>query len=140
MIIRMVCGVSGSGKTWVCSQLINQYHYMEHDRYLKIADFVDAIVWAAAGTDKPAVIDCPYNETELRKQLEARGLIVRTYFINEPLAVIQQRYLARENKPLPNAAAGRVKNIAKKADKWNAPSGTAEQILEILRQEVERGL
>jgi len=129
--VYMLCGVPGSGKSWVASGL-PEYTYVSHDAHK--TGYVDKIAEAAASSDKPILADCPFAERELRSQLEKRGLVVEPKFIVEHPLVVKQRYEAREGKPVSKSTLTRARTIVEKADEWAAYRGTAEQVKEHLKK------
>ena len=58
--LYLICGVSGSGKTWVCKQLTNKYNYVPHD--LNFANIYQAISIAAQKSKNPIITECPFGE------------------------------------------------------------------------------
>ena len=139
--IYMVCGVPGSGKSWVCEQLTEKFTYVKHDDYFgklheastATRSFVAAVV-AVATKDKPVLIDCPFAERELRANLEAVGLKVKPWFIVEPTEVVKSRYYTRTGRELPKASVTRSVTIKNRADEWKAPNGPAVAVLNALKR------
>ena len=139
--VHMVCGVPGSGKSWVCEQLTERFAYIKHDDYIgqkpHLAtapnNFVAAII-AAATKDKPVLIDCPFAERELRAKIEAVGLKVKPWFIVEPTEVVKSRYFSRTGRDLPQASVTRSVSIVNRANEWQAPHGPAVAVLEALKR------
>jgi gluconate kinase len=134
--IYMVCGVPGSGKTWVCNQLIDKFKYLSHDLYKD--KLVDECVKARLdmikhGTTKHILIDCPFGERKLRESLEKLNFKVKPVFIIEDANIVKQRYEKRENKPFPNAQYARCSTIINRAKEWNTPNGKSEFILKYLK-------
>lgn len=134
-IVYMVCGVPGSGKSWVCEQLTDKFIYISHDLYLK--DLVPEIVKQSIRSDignKPFLIDCPFGERKLRESLEELNFEVIPLFIIEDPETVKRRYEARENKPFSKSNYTRCTTIAERAIEWNAVSDTSEGILVYLRE------
>ena len=134
MIVYLVCGVSGSGKTWACKQLADDFNYVPHDKhYLNI---VGALKDAhAMFPNVPLLTECPFGERPLRDELEANGFEVRPYFVVEAPNIVSMRYAQRENKPAPKNALTRAVTIMERVREWNAPYGTSEQIRVLLAAE-----
>lgn len=138
--IHMVCGVPGSGKSWVCEQLTQQFTYVKHDDHIRKGPLatsatnalVSAVI-AAATKGKPVLVDCPFAERELRSKLEAVGLTVVPYFIIEPTEIVKSRYERREGRPLPQPSVTRSVTIQERAHEWRAIWGSSEVILARLR-------
>ncbi len=134
--IYLLCGVSGSGKTWVCEQLQEQcpgkFHYIPHDKhYDKIVDVINR----EETMGKPIITECPFGERLMRDQLQAHKHTVKPYFVIEPPVVVHRRYMNREGKPLPKNAFTRASTIVQRADEWKAPKGTSSEVLELLKGE-----
>lgn len=128
--VYLICGVPGSGKTWVCKQLIGKFAYLAHDDYLK--DFVGAVTRLARVSELPIVTECPFGEREIKAKLEAAGLYVVPIFIVEEPTVIEARYIAREGKPFPRQHATRAISIKERAIEWGAFHGTSAEVLDML--------
>ncbi len=129
-IIYMVCGVPGSGKTWVCSQLLDKFEYISHDLYLK--DLVSEIGSRSLRSLKPILIDCPFGERKLKESLEEVQLEVIPLFIVENPETVKLRYETREGKPFSKSNYTRCSTISDRAKEWNAIQGTSEFILSYL--------
>lgn len=131
-IVYLVCGVSGSGKTWVCEQVADKFHYVPHDMYpLSLA--TECAYRADLYRDKAIITECPFAERVLRDTFIQRQFIVHPYFVIEAPNTCAERYLKREGKPIQKAALTRASTIVDRAIEWGAPYGTAEEILEMLR-------
>lgn len=133
--VLLLCGVPGSGKTWVLSQLGDKFAIVQNDDYIghSKAHLSGAVALAANGM-RPVLVDCPFGEREFRDALEAHGLEVYPFFIVESPAVVAERYRAREGKSAGKATLTRAVSIAERAAEWGAPAGTAEETLEHLRE------
>ncbi len=129
--VILVCGVSGSGKSWVCRQLTDKFHYVPHDEHFK--DHVRVTAHKAQTENKVVITECPFGERLTREGLEAVGIKVIPVFVVEPVELVKERYRNREGKPLPKAAETRATSIVKRAEEWNAPYGTSGEVLEHLR-------
>ncbi len=132
--VILLCGVPGSGKTWVMNQLPN-YECVHNDDYIggsrskMVRD-----VWEAARKDRTVIVDCPFAERELRQDLESMGLRVKPVFIVEEPDVVKERYEAREGKQVSKATLTRADTIVDRADEWMAIMGTSAEILHYLRE------
>ncbi len=131
--IMVVCGAPGSGKTWVCKQLIDKFEYVPHDKYIKVprSEFIDDLL--TASTRGPVVTECPFGETDLIAQVAAAGAMVDSVFIVEPVDTVAQRYRSREGKEPMKSILSRASNIEARAREWGKPFGTSEQVLEYLK-------
>lgn len=127
----MVCGVPGSGKTWVCNQLKHKYEYIAHDETETLVS--DVLKAARKNPQKKILIDCPFGERLLLESLLKNGLNVRPVFIIEDPKVVYQRYSQREKKPPSQNILTRAESILNRANEWNAERGNSSQILEYLR-------
>lgn len=131
--VYAVIGVPGSGKSWVCEQLQNQYTYVPHD--LDYESHVERTLQAAQNSDKPVLIDIPHAERSVRDALIAVGLDVQTLFIVEPVSVVAARYLSRTagKVPMTKSMLTRAVTIVSRAIEWQSPYGTSEEILGLLK-------
>lgn len=159
--VYLICGVSGSGKSWVCRQLTDKFMYVPHDRcwtHEQSCGWVpgtewkpemkDAKEWRPGATNRqppiviktamianrPVITEAPFGERLLREDLERAGIKVIPYFVIEKPEVVKARYEKRENKPIPKAAHSRAASIIDRALEWKAPWGTSEQILTKLKE------
>ena len=158
--IYLVCGVSGSGKSWACRQAAERFHYIPHDRcwvhpdkpawdpahvwaadlgdesrYLPGAksNHLEVLIAAAKLASKPLLTECPFAERNLREGLEAAGLHVIPVFVIEKPSLVASRYLKREGKKIPQAALTRADSIRHRAHEWRAFSGTSSEVLAYLK-------
>jgi len=131
--VYLICGVPGSGKSWVCNQVKDQFTYIEHDKAPSTKMLARTAANKAQESTKPLLIDCPFNETEVRHALKVLGLQVTPVFIVEHPDKVNAQYSKREGKPTPANVLTRASSIANKAHEWNALSGTSKQILEYLK-------
>lgn len=130
--VYLICGVPGSGKTWVCERLKDKFTYVPHDEYMK--QIRRALVEHSFISTKPLITECPFAERELREKLEQSKMIVRPYFIVEAPQVVKQRYEAREGKLAPQNILTRAVSIVDKVREWGAPHGTAQEVLNLLKE------
>lgn len=133
--VYLVCGVPGSGKSWVCEQLTDAFEYVRNDDYFEDEDGRFAAMLALMDSQKPILTDCPFAERVLREHLEYASFTVKPYFIVEPTHIVQTRYRKRTGQQLPQASVTRSMSIIKRADEWGAPRGTSEQVLQMLKTE-----
>lgn len=128
--VYLICGVSGSGKSWACRQLTDKFKYIPHDEYY---DKVIGVIRDMEDDGKPIITECPFGERLMKEQLESFGIKVIPYFVVEPPNVVRQRYFEREQKPIPQAALTRATTIMKRVHEWRAPHGNSDQVLEMLK-------
>lgn len=132
--VTLLCGVPGSGKTWVMSHLGQLYEQIHNDDYIgSPRSTMTRAVWEAARKDRPVIIDCPFAERELREDLNSMGLQVTPVFIVEDAETVQERYEARENRPISKANLTRAETIVNRAREWGSVMGTSDEILKLLR-------
>jgi gluconate kinase len=149
--VYLVCGVSGSGKSWACRQVAHKFNYIPHDRCWvhpnrrpeegldprwapgAVSNHLEVLVAAAKTSQRPILTECPFAERDLREKLEAHGIRVVPFFVVEPPALVAQRYFAREKKPIPKAALTRATTIRERAIEWKAPAGSSDHILHLLQ-------
>lgn len=131
MPVYLVCGVPGSGKTWVCRQVCEKFAYVPHD--LHINDHIEFVCTMAKQVKIPIITECPFAERVTKEKLEAGGCVVIPIFIVEKPEVVAERYLQREGKPLYQSGITRASSIGSRADEWGAFKGTAGEVLNYLK-------
>jgi len=158
--LYLVCGVSGSGKSWACRQAADRYHYIPHDRCWAMpgepidsklieaaqgaddsrwregakSNHADVLMAAARVAKKPLLTECPFGERPLREALEFHGIKVIPVFVVEPPHVVEGRYFSRERKPIPKSALSRATSILNRAQEWGAFHGTSAEVLKHLKE------
>lgn len=150
--VYLVCGVSGSGKSWVARQLADKFYYIPHDRCwthpkAKPAEGLDP-KWgppgcksthfetlrdAARSAERAVLSEVPFAERKLREDLEALKINVIPVFVIEDPAVIAKRYRQREGKDLAKPALSRAISIIDRAREWRAFHGTSDEVLKYLQ-------
>lgn len=130
--IYLVCGVPGSGKTWVCRQLIHKFTYVPQDFHYN--DQPEALVEGAIHSDKPIITECPFGERVLKEDLEKRGLKIIPIFIVENPEIVRRRYEAREEKECPSNVYTRAATILNRALEWEAFYGTSTEVWSYLNE------
>lgn len=133
--VFLICGVPGSGKSWVCDQLKDRFHYIAQDDFIEHEKkTLYASVFQAAKTSSvPILVDCPFGERPFREELRRRDLKVVPVFVVEHPDVVKRRYESR-GKPVYAGLLTRALSIADRAQEWNAFWGTSQQVLEYLRK------
>lgn len=126
-MIHLLCGVPGSGKTWVAKQL-SQFNHLPHDDY-PVAIYHSHLIRAARET-KPVLAEAPFRISILIEQLREHNIPVKTYYITDAEHLIKKRYEARDQKPYPKQHSTNLKKYDLRD--WDF-KGTPEQILNILR-------
>lgn len=134
--VYMVIGCPGSGKSWVCEQLQNEFTYVHHDLFIKMsgATYVNAIAKAAVDSDKPMLVEAPFSISQTKDPLELMGFKVIPVVIQEKPFVIEARYQSREGKPIPTGHITRQNTYRQRALAWGAFMGTSDEVLHHLRQ------
>lgn len=149
--VYLVCGVSGSGKSWLCRQLKDKFNYVPHDScwthpQLKPiqgedqewpqgakSTHVETIIREAKKSEKPVLTECPFGERPVKEAIEAAGVTVIPIFIIEQPGIVRLRYRARTGKSPQQSVMTRALSIRDRADEWKAESGTSQEVLDILR-------
>lgn len=135
--IWLLCGVPGSGKSWVCRQLTQRFNYIPHDEHITpgqrgvspIEKHKFALIYAAKEGMKPVIGECPFMMSVMIEELRKLGATVHPVFVLEPAHVIKERYEKRENKPIPQQHLTRVNSIAGDARKYGEYSGSSGDVL-----------
>jgi len=131
--VILICGVSGSGKTWVAKQLDpEKFAYISHDQYRD--DLPTVIQAVSETTTRPVVTECPFGERVLKEKLEKMRLEVIPVFIVEEPSLIAKRYMEREGKAIGKAPMTRATTIKDRVKEWDAFSGTSKEVLEYLEK------
>jgi gluconate kinase len=150
--VVLVCGVQGSGKSWVCRQLKRQYAYVPHDRCWthpsaqpeqgddaawgppgSKSTHVSEVISAAKHSRLPVITEVPFDERSVRDQLTGAGLQVTCVFVVEEPDVLARRYFLREKKSLPAGVQTRAAGLTRRAREWGCFSGTSDAVLKHLK-------
>lgn len=132
----MVIGCPGSGKSWVCDQLQDDFEYVHHDLFIGMAGdvYVKEIIKAAKTAKKPLLIEAPFSISAIKEPVELAGIKVIPLFIQEKPGVISDRYRRRENKEIPKGHLTRQETYKHKANSWKAFKGTSEEVYNHLKK------
>ncbi len=130
--IFLICGVPGSGKTWVSEQLKDQYEYVPHDKH-PIESYGSVLASAAKTATKPIIAECPFRMSQLIEELKAKNVSVNPYFIVEMAKTVRERYEKRESKPIPKQHISAIGKLRGTADKYKAITGTSDEIHRYLK-------
>lgn len=133
----LVVGAPGSGKTWVCSQLEDEFHLIHHDGYIYLKEpgsYVKAILKEAPNAKKPVLIEAPFSISQTVEPLEKEGYTVEPVFIVEDEHTHKSRYAARERKPIPRGHLTRTQTYLQRAIDGKHFHGTSEEVLKHLKQ------
>lgn len=131
-MIYLVVGVPCSGKSWVCEQLTDLYDYVRADDFRK-SDYVHQIWERSKTATRPLLIETAFSMSNVVEPLSNLGLEVVPVFIGEPEAVLRERYLEREGKPIIDGHVTRQGTFLLRARDSGAFQGTSEEVLHFLR-------
>lgn len=135
-MIYLICGVPGSGKTWVLSQFKNTVHYDQHfntprkiysDKIIKMQrlnPFIDIVA------------DCPLGISEIVSYIRAEGQDIEPVFIIAPPEVIATQYYRREGRPIPKQHLGRIATMVQRSKEYGSYCGTSDAVLQYLKERV----
>jgi group I intron endonuclease len=123
MKVYLVCGVSGSGKSWVCEQFTDFVKYVPYDQHGFILPTLDVELH-----DRPVLISTTIN------RFRKNGVEVVPIFIKETFEVIKGRIIFRGGSVSNNLHKRWIK-VNAMAEKYAAFIGTSSEVLEFLRQE-----
>lgn len=132
--VILLCGVPGSGKTWIMDQLQDKFWCVPNDDYIGLPRARTAKILEGWKSPLPLLIDCPFGERVLREEIEALGFHVTPMFVIESPAVIARRYEAREGKLPTQAMLTRAETIKLRCAEWDGQGGTSKEVYEILRE------
>lgn len=125
--VYMVCGASGSGKSWVCEQLIDKFTYVSYDKNIK-SKHVELL---QQSTDKPLLYDPPIKISTFIKRYSNIFNII-PIFIIESEETIRSRIHQRGGR-FTEALSKRIHQIQKRSVKYGIFSGTSSEVLAYLR-------
>lgn len=133
--IYMVVGCPGSGKSWICDQLKEKFHYVHHDLFIGMAGdtYVNEIIKESQAANKPLLIEAPFSISKIKEPLEQSGFEITPVFIQEEHQILRDRYLAREKKEIPKGHLTRQDTYLQRATEWNAFKGTSLEVYEHLK-------
>lgn len=131
--VYLVVGVPCAGKSWVCEQLTGQYEYVPHDEYIG-QSYVVGIAERMRTATKPLLIETPFSMSQIVGPLERAGVVVTPVFIIENHKTLEDRYQAREGKPIISGHLTRQQTYAERAQETGAFFGTSRDVLRHLQQ------
>ena len=131
--LYMVAGCSGSGKSWVCAQLVDKFDYVSYD-YNRKKEHLDLLL---APSDRPKLYDPPIKISTFFKR-HSNKFDIHAVFILEDDEVVKARIIARggewtEHISKRNAA------MRKRFEKYGEFSGTSQEVLDYLMKAVTSG-
>lgn len=138
--IYLICGVPGSGKTWVCNQVADKFHFVPQENFISKDRTIapnhlhrEALLTAATKENKPVIGECPFMISIMINELKARGADVRPVFVLEPEHVVKMRYERREVRPIPKQHLTRVATVRQRARQYGIFSGSSDSVLQYLK-------
>lgn len=142
--IYLVCGVPGSGKTWVCEQMTDHFTFLPQKNYIvkgadsPIAHHKAALMKAARESERPILSEVPFMISIIIRELEAAGHKVHPVFVIEPEHVVKRRYEAREKRPIPKQHITRVNTVRQRAMELGEFFGSSDDVLSYFQNLVAR--
>lgn len=130
----IVCGVSGSGKSWVCNQLKDISYYVSYDEIPREQHYYEFI--EGSKTNLPILYDPFRSPTTILRRYSTQ-FNTRLIVIDEPLDTIVSRIKQRGGKPNIDS----LEKIRGKIPRWRQYaefSGTSDQVLEYLKSEMSK--
>lgn len=129
--VYLLCGAAGVGKSWVANQLLDKFHYVSFDGVRK-KDHIDTI--RAQPEDKPTLFDPNIKiSTIIRRHAEEFNII--PVFILETEEVVKER-IAKRGGEWTEYIPKRMKVMEARNAKYGVFSGTAEEVLRWLKEQV----
>jgi hypothetical protein len=134
--IYLIAATPGSGKTWVCEQLKDNFTHVPHDEYMKQKGnaYMDAIMSKAIMSSKPILAETPFSVSKFTEYLPSKGFQLEVVFIVESEEVTADRYLKRTGQEILEGHLSRIRTYKERAKELKAFSGTSEQVLEYLKR------
>lgn len=130
-ILYLVCGLSGSGKTWICNQLLNNFEYLASDSSSKKNHLTKLLELSKNG--KPLLYDLSVSiSTFIKKNTETFD--IQPVFIIETKDVILERLKQRGTGT--NISDSRLIAIDKRTIKYGVFSGTSDEVLAYLKSRI----
>jgi hypothetical protein len=129
----IVCGLSGSGKSWVCNSLKNKLHYVSYDEVPKEEHYYE---FKEATNRGSSIIYDPFrNPTGICRRYSGE-FNVRLMVIEEDVETIVSRIESRGGSP----NVDKISQALKKMPRWKSCaefSGTSTEVLAYLKSQVE---
>jgi len=129
--IYMLCGASGSGKSWVAKQLLDKFQYVSFDDTPK-KDHLNLL--HACNTDKPILYDPTIKISTFIKRHSSEFNIIPVFII-ESEDVIKERIAKRGGKWTEHIPK-RMKVMEARNIKYGVFSGTAVEVLDWLKNNI----
>lgn len=91
--IYLLVGVPGTGKSWVCDQLQDQYEVVRHDDFIN-GGHIAAIMQAADGA-RPVLTETPFSMSRIIEPLTEAGYAVIPVFVIEDEELLERCWDSR---------------------------------------------
>jgi gluconate kinase len=130
--VILLVGVPCSGKSWITSQLHDEFTVMEQDDFIGQSYF-NVVREALKHSQKPIITNTPFGMSELMASLEQAGAEVEPVYVIDHPDTLQARYMARNQRALPQGHLTRQLTYMDRAKDTGAFWGTSEQVLKHLR-------
>jgi predicted RNA-binding Zn-ribbon protein involved in translation (DUF1610 family) len=127
----IVCGPSGSGKSWVCNQLSDEYSYVSFDKVPKEQHLLKIMQLASQCPNKPVLYD-PFRKASTIFSRYSQVWPCELIAIDESLDTICERIASRGGVPDRDEIAKAVKRHQSTVAKSHF-SGTSTEVLNYLR-------
>jgi len=127
----IVCGPSGSGKSWVCNQLSDKYLYVSFDKVPKEQHLFKIMQLARQNPDKPVLYD-PFRKSSTIFSRYSQVWPCELIAIDETLETICDRISSRGGTPDVEEVAKAIKRHRSNISKAHF-SGTSAEVLAYLR-------
>ncbi len=136
--IYLLCGVPGSGKTWVTSRVGTSFQKVLHDNYMRGGPpvYVDAILTSWKHAEKPVLAEAPFSISQIKEPLEKAGAKVIPIIIREDKRILADRYKndpKRDGKDIPTGHLTRMDTYVSRAEEYKAFVGNSSEVLEHLQ-------
>ena len=133
----LVVGVPASGKSFVCDQLKDTFHYVHHDGFIYLKDpqaYLAEVLKASKIATRPLLIEAPFSMGIL-DDLKFRAFKVVPVFIIEKPEVLRERYAerGRHEAHIIQGHLTRQKTFEFRAREQSAFVGNSTQVLEHLK-------
>ncbi len=128
-LIYLICGVPGSGKTWVCNHFENREHYDHHFNTPRQAYSQKLVDRAKVLAPEPLIADAPLGISEIIECIRIQGIKVVPIFVIQAPEVTKSQYESRTGRPIPKQHLGRIPTMYKRAAEYGAFHGTSDQVL-----------
>lgn len=123
--VYLVCGISGSGKSWVCNQLKHMIHYVSWDK----DNWVEP-------TREIELHDRVIKISTTIKRWRATGIQVIPVFVMGDFLTVKQQLLSRGGKLTPSIYS-RWKRMKSLSAKYSVFTGSSIEVLKWLKTQIK---